>query len=111
LTPGFVATARDSPDGRHDRRAIVACILNEALDPTGKVLVELEPHEARGGRFRTSSRASSAPYAAAALIPSVVRVGYSSRISASLMPAATASRTTLTGIRSPTDVGLAVKDL
>src|SRR5712692_4057060 len=50
---------------------------------------------------RTSSRARTAPYAAAARTPSTVSVGYSARMSCSAMPAARQSSTTLTGTRVP----------
>lgn len=65
-----------------------------------KVLVEFDLH-ASGPKVTTSSRARSAPYIRAAWIACSGRLGYSSRIALSLMPDATQSRITLTGICVP----------
>jgi len=66
----------------------------------GQVLVDLHPH-CEAARGRMSSRASSAAYARAAGTARAGRVGYSRTISASLIPLARQSSTTLTGIRVP----------
>src|SRR5947208_13011114 len=81
--------------------AVVTELVQDSNDRGGKVLVELESHSAGGDGVRISSRARSAAYEIAARMASEVSVGYSSRISVSLIPAARQSRTTLTGIRVP----------
>src|SRR5215469_8978188 len=66
----------------------------------GQVLVQLELHR-DCGIGSSSSRASAAPYAAAARTPAAVTVGYSAVICSVVMPAAMQSKITLTGTRVP----------
>src|SRR5699024_10293617 len=65
-----------------------------------EVLVKLDLHRA-GSSGTNSSRARSAPYAAAACTPAAVTVGYSATICSTVISCARQSSRTLTGTRVP----------
>ena len=57
----------------HDRVDVMTVVPQISCEIVGKILIDFESH---AGNEWISSRANSAPYAAAARIPSIVSVGY-----------------------------------